>query len=92
MKTFQQIGKACGGLIKVAEETRSAKNLIEAKIKIRYNYSGFLPATRQAAAAFDEFNPDSEQFFFEGTEAISSDFLPTAPTAVKTAHRISHLH
>ncbi|KAA0046763.1 hypothetical protein E6C27_scaffold216G00460 [Cucumis melo var. makuwa] len=123
MKTFQQIGKACGGLIKVAEETRSAKNLIEAKIKIRYNYSGFLPATvrifdsdgnkfsiqvvthpegkwlternvrlhgtfkRQAAAAFDEFNPDSEQFFFEGTEAISSDFLPTAPTAKVSRER-----
>ncbi|KAA0045139.1 hypothetical protein E6C27_scaffold30G001380 [Cucumis melo var. makuwa] len=114
MTTFQQIGKACGGLIKVAEETKSAKNLIEARIKVRYNYSGFLPANvrifdnegnkfsiqvvthpegkwliernvrlhgtfkRQAAATFDDFNPESEQFFFEGMEAISPDFLSTS--------------
>uniref|UniRef100_A0A9I9CP23 DUF4283 domain-containing protein n=1 Tax=Cucumis melo TaxID=3656 RepID=A0A9I9CP23_CUCME len=113
MKTFQQIGKACGGLIKVAEETKTASNLIEAKLKIRYNYSGFLPAyvkifdqegnkfvvqtithsegkwlmernvrlhgtfKRQAAASFDEFNPDSEQFLFDGMEAISPDLQNT---------------
>ncbi|KAA0063660.1 hypothetical protein E6C27_scaffold329G001750 [Cucumis melo var. makuwa] len=113
MKTIQQIGKACGGLLKVAEETKTASNLIEAKLKIRYNYSGFLPAyvkifdqegnkfviqtithsegkwlmernvrlhgtfKRQAATSFDEFNPDSEQFLFDGMEAISPDLQNT---------------
>ncbi|KAA0037444.1 hypothetical protein E5676_scaffold808G00040 [Cucumis melo var. makuwa] len=121
MTTFQQIGKACGGLIKVAEETRSAKNLIEARIKVRYNYSAFLPANvrifdnegnkfsvqvvthpegkwliernvrlhgtfkRQAAATFDDFNPESEQFFFEGMEAISPDFLSTSSDGRKSS-------
>uniref|UniRef100_A0A9I9D488 DUF4283 domain-containing protein n=1 Tax=Cucumis melo TaxID=3656 RepID=A0A9I9D488_CUCME len=131
MKTFQQIGKACGGLLKVAEETKTARNLIEAKLKIRYNYSGFLPAyvkifdqegnkfvvqaithsegkwlmernvrlhgtfKRQDAASFDEFNPDSEQFLFDGLEAISPDLpitfsgsrksiSPEQPSALKS--------
>ncbi|KAA0058103.1 hypothetical protein E6C27_scaffold274G004110 [Cucumis melo var. makuwa] len=113
MMTFQQIGKACGSLVKVAEETKTARNQIEAKLKIRYNYSGFLPAyvkifdqegnkfvvqvvthsegkwlmernvrlhgtfKRQAAASFDDFNPDAEQFLFDGLEAISPDLLNT---------------
>uniref|UniRef100_A0A9I9CIB0 DUF4283 domain-containing protein n=1 Tax=Cucumis melo TaxID=3656 RepID=A0A9I9CIB0_CUCME len=111
MQTFQQIGKACGGLIKVAEEAKASKNLIEVKLKIRYNYSGFLPTNikifdekgnrfniqtvshsegkwliernvqlhgtfkRQATTIFDEYNPDSEQFFFDGADAISLDNL-----------------
>lgn len=115
------MGKACGGLIKVAEETKTAKNLIEAKLKIRYNYLGFLPANvkifdqegnkfiihvvthsegkwlmernvqlhgtfkRQAAASFDEFNPKSEQFFFDGMKAISPDYLP----AISGSHKSS---
>lgn len=120
MRTFQQIGKACGGLIKAVEDTKLGKNLIEAKLKIRYNYSGFLPANikifygegnnfsiqtishsegkwlierdvqlhstfkRQAAAIFDEFNSDSEQFLFEGMKAILPDYLTSTSSSRKS--------
>ncbi|KAA0038838.1 hypothetical protein E5676_scaffold1121G00580 [Cucumis melo var. makuwa] len=111
MTTFQQIEKLCWGFIKIVDETKEDSNLIEAKIKVKYHYSGFLLANikifdeegnkfiiqivthfdrkwlterdvhlhgtfkRQAATTFDEFKPDSEQFFFDGNEAISSEFL-----------------
>lgn len=44
-KTFVQIEKACGGFLAVARETMELKNLIEAKVKVRYNYSGFVPTS-----------------------------------------------
>ncbi|KAA0065895.1 hypothetical protein E5676_scaffold259G00540 [Cucumis melo var. makuwa] len=41
--TFIQIGNACRGFLDVAKETKTRKNLVEARIKIRYNYSSFIP-------------------------------------------------
>lgn len=31
-------------IIKIGEETKEGNNLIEARVKLRYNYSGFLAA------------------------------------------------
>lgn len=44
MDTFTQIGDAYKGFIDVDKAARDMKNLIEAKIKVRYNYRGFIPA------------------------------------------------
>ncbi|TYK05442.1 hypothetical protein E5676_scaffold83G001410 [Cucumis melo var. makuwa] len=38
-------GNACGGFIDVAKETLNKENLIEAKVKVKYNYTGFVPAS-----------------------------------------------
>ncbi|KAA0040385.1 hypothetical protein E5676_scaffold460G00060 [Cucumis melo var. makuwa] len=35
----------CGGFLAVAKETMKMKKLIDAKIKVRYNYTGFVPAS-----------------------------------------------
>ncbi|TYK13823.1 hypothetical protein E5676_scaffold488G00870 [Cucumis melo var. makuwa] len=43
--SFVNIGKACGGFLAVAKETMEKENLIEAKIKVKYNYTGFVPAS-----------------------------------------------
>uniref|UniRef100_A0A9I9CJ01 DUF4283 domain-containing protein n=1 Tax=Cucumis melo TaxID=3656 RepID=A0A9I9CJ01_CUCME len=107
LESFTQIGDACGGFIEVAKETRELTDIIEASIRIKDNYSGFIPAfiklfdkeehsfiiqvivktegkwhlerspsihgtfTREAAKRFDEFNLNSEQYFFEDNLAIS---------------------
>ncbi|TYK01411.1 hypothetical protein E5676_scaffold29G001110 [Cucumis melo var. makuwa] len=47
------------------------KWLIERNVQLHGTFK------RQAAAIFDEYNPDSEQFFFDGADAISSDYLPS---------------
>lgn len=44
LKIFTDIGKACGGFIVVAKKTMELSNMIEAKIKVRFNYFGFIPA------------------------------------------------
>lgn len=43
--TFVQIVKACGDFWAVARKTLEMKNLLEAKIKIIYNYAGFVSAS-----------------------------------------------
>ncbi|KAA0035766.1 hypothetical protein E6C27_scaffold403G00440 [Cucumis melo var. makuwa] len=43
--TFLQIGNSSEGLLEVEKATMNMDNLIEAKIKVRYNYSGFILAT-----------------------------------------------
>ncbi|KAA0038069.1 putative amidohydrolase ytcJ [Cucumis melo var. makuwa] len=43
MDTFLQIGNACGGLQEVDKTMMNMDNLLEAKIKVRYNYNGFIP-------------------------------------------------
>ncbi|KAA0060161.1 hypothetical protein E6C27_scaffold542G00270 [Cucumis melo var. makuwa] len=44
MIVFSQIGEACGGFIEVASETADKKELTEALIKVRDNYTdSFLP-------------------------------------------------
>nr|ADN33672.1 hypothetical protein [Cucumis melo subsp. melo] len=109
LESFVQIGDACGGFMEVAKETRELTDLIEASIRVKDNYSGFIPAfiklidkeersyiiqvivktegkwhlgrnpsihgtfTREAARRFDEFNLNSEQYFFEGNLAISPE-------------------
>uniref|UniRef100_A0A9I9E699 Uncharacterized protein n=1 Tax=Cucumis melo TaxID=3656 RepID=A0A9I9E699_CUCME len=45
MDTFLQIGNACRGSFEVDKATMNMENLLEAKIKVRYNYCGFIPAT-----------------------------------------------
>ncbi|KAA0041529.1 hypothetical protein E5676_scaffold205G001900 [Cucumis melo var. makuwa] len=40
---------------------------------------------RQAAATSDEFNLVSEQFFFDGMEAISLDYLPSNSGSCKSS-------
>lgn len=42
--TFHYIGMACGDFLAVAKETLELDKLIDAKIKVRYNYTGFVPA------------------------------------------------
>ncbi|TYK04254.1 mitotic spindle checkpoint protein mad1 [Cucumis melo var. makuwa] len=44
MIVFSQIGEACGGFIEVALETADKKELTEALIKVRDNYTRFIPA------------------------------------------------
>ncbi|KAA0063245.1 hypothetical protein E5676_scaffold556G00250 [Cucumis melo var. makuwa] len=39
------VGNACRGLLEVDKATMNMDNLLEAKIKVRYNYSGFIRAT-----------------------------------------------
>ncbi|KAA0044333.1 hypothetical protein E6C27_scaffold46G00570 [Cucumis melo var. makuwa] len=109
LESFIQIGDACGGFMEVAKETRELTDLIEASIRVKDNYSGFIPAfiklfdkeersfitqvivktkgkwhlernpsihgtfTREAARRFDEFNLNSEQYFFEDNLAISPE-------------------
>lgn len=43
--TFIQIGNVCGGFIEVAKHTWRKLDIIEASIKIKENYSGFIPAS-----------------------------------------------
>uniref|UniRef100_A0A9I9DN18 DUF4283 domain-containing protein n=1 Tax=Cucumis melo TaxID=3656 RepID=A0A9I9DN18_CUCME len=43
--TFQYIGMACGGFLAIAKERMQMEKLIDAKIKVRYNYTGFVPAS-----------------------------------------------
>lgn len=45
LNTFTQIRNACGGFMEVTRETRNKVDLIEAVIKIKYNYTVFIPAT-----------------------------------------------
>ncbi|TYK24535.1 hypothetical protein E5676_scaffold266G00770 [Cucumis melo var. makuwa] len=44
LESFIQIGDACGGFVEVAKETRELTDIFEASIKIKDNYSGFIPA------------------------------------------------
>ncbi|KAA0055626.1 cleavage and polyadenylation specificity factor subunit 1 [Cucumis melo var. makuwa] len=44
LESFIQIGDACGGFIDVARETREFTDLLEASIRIKDNYSGFILA------------------------------------------------
>lgn len=44
LESFLQIGDACGGYIDVARKTREQSDLIEASIRIKDNYSGFILA------------------------------------------------
>lgn len=39
-----KIGEACGGFVDVDKATQDMEDLIDAKIKVRYNYYGFIPA------------------------------------------------
>ncbi|KAA0067710.1 hypothetical protein E6C27_scaffold352G00160 [Cucumis melo var. makuwa] len=109
LESFVQIGDVYGGFMEVAKETRELTDLIEASIRVKDNYSGFIltfiklidkeersyiiqvivktegkwhlkrnPSihgtfTREAARRFDEFNLNSEQYFFEGNLAISPE-------------------
>ncbi|KAA0051807.1 hypothetical protein E5676_scaffold609G00990 [Cucumis melo var. makuwa] len=43
LESFIQIGDACGGFIEVAKETRELTDLIEASIRVKDNYSSFIP-------------------------------------------------
>lgn len=43
--TFANIGKAHGGFQAVARENMEMESLIEVKVKVRYNYAGFVPAS-----------------------------------------------
>lgn len=45
INTFEQIGKACGGLEDISFNTWRKFDLTEAKLKIKDNYCGFIPAT-----------------------------------------------
>lgn len=44
LNTIKQIGETCGGFIEVARETIEKSELIEGLIKIKDNYTGFIPA------------------------------------------------
>ncbi|KAA0044557.1 hypothetical protein E6C27_scaffold46G003060 [Cucumis melo var. makuwa] len=44
LNTFIQIGEACGGFIDAAPESVNKIELTEALIKVKENYTGFLPA------------------------------------------------
>ncbi|TYK18666.1 cleavage and polyadenylation specificity factor subunit 1 [Cucumis melo var. makuwa] len=44
LESFIQIQDACGGYIDVVRETRDLTDLIEAIIRIKDNYSGFILA------------------------------------------------
>ena len=44
MSAFVQIGEACGGFIEAAPETVDKAELTEVLIKVKVNYTGFLPA------------------------------------------------
>ncbi|KAA0039949.1 hypothetical protein E5676_scaffold266G00990 [Cucumis melo var. makuwa] len=44
LNTFIQIGEACGGFIDAAPESINKLELTEALIKVKENYTGFLPA------------------------------------------------
>ncbi|KAA0040039.1 hypothetical protein E6C27_scaffold366G00060 [Cucumis melo var. makuwa] len=44
LESFIQIGDACGGFVEVAKETRELTDIFEASIKIKDNYTGFIPA------------------------------------------------
>ncbi|KAA0026125.1 hypothetical protein E5676_scaffold263G00270 [Cucumis melo var. makuwa] len=43
--TFQYIGMAYRGFLAIAKERMQMEKLIDAKIKVRYNYTGFVPAS-----------------------------------------------
>lgn len=43
--TFKQIREACGGSLVVAKDTRDKIDIIEANIKVHFNYTGFILAT-----------------------------------------------
>lgn len=43
-RLFSQIDYACKGLLHVATKTKIGFNLVEAKIKVKYNYSSFFQA------------------------------------------------
>lgn len=45
MQSFTQIGDACDGFVEVAREMWENKDLIEAKIKVRSNYTSLIPTT-----------------------------------------------
>lgn len=40
-----QIGNAGGGFVSVAKETKRMTNVVEAHIKVSYNYSGLIPSS-----------------------------------------------
>ncbi|KAM7473628.1 hypothetical protein LguiB_020871 [Lonicera macranthoides] len=44
-KVFQVIGERCGGLLEVDNRTKKFQNLLMARIKVRGNSNGFIPAT-----------------------------------------------
>ncbi|KAM7518028.1 hypothetical protein LguiB_016990 [Lonicera macranthoides] len=44
-KAFQTIGERCGGLIQVDARTKTFQNLLMARIKVRGNHNGFIPAS-----------------------------------------------
>ncbi|KAA0047508.1 putative amidohydrolase ytcJ [Cucumis melo var. makuwa] len=44
MNSYRQIGDACGGLVEVSKSTMRKTDLIEVRLKIRHNYTGFIPA------------------------------------------------
>lgn len=45
INTFKQIGDACGGFEEVGNTTWRKLDLVEARIKVKNNYCGFVPAT-----------------------------------------------
>ncbi|KAA0033592.1 hypothetical protein E5676_scaffold440G00100 [Cucumis melo var. makuwa] len=59
-------------------QNREGKWLIERDVQLHSTFK------RQAAAIFDEFNSDSEQFLFEGMKAISSDYLTSTSRSRKS--------
>lgn len=63
--TFLKIEKACGGFIAVAKETIEMTDLLEAKIKVCYNYSGFI-------LAFIRINDQKGNFFTVQTYSLIS--------------------
>ena len=48
-KFFQDIGEACGGLEDIDQSTASFGFLLEAKIKLKTNFTGFIPEVVEVA-------------------------------------------
>ena len=63
MDTFIQIGNACGVLEEVDKVTMDMVNLNEAKIKVKYNYYGFIPTAIRIK--------DKDDHFFRSTHTVT---------------------
>lgn len=73
MESFTKIGEACGGLTDIAKKTLNHMDFMEARIKVKGNNFGFLPAQvliSDATSSKPELKVSIEPFFIEEYHTI----------------------